>query len=154
MRSFWIVQIFFAKWGHGNDVSAVFSAVACLVPRCPKNNHSTLASAQSFAPWIRINRRDVTEKRTHGHDTSFAFWNLNKNLMKPQDLFDAYSHAVYWRIVLIQGYTGAEKNFARDNDKFKCRHMQAHAGTIKRGPWGSFRIDMVWFSRFLLMMSY
>jgi hypothetical protein len=42
--------------------------------------------------------------------------------MKPQDLFDAYSHAVYWRIVLIQGYTGAEKNFARDNDK--CRHMQ------------------------------
>ena len=119
-----------------------------------KNFHLTLASAQGFAPRIRINGRDVTEKRTHGHDTWFAFWNLNNNLMKPQDLFDAYSHAVYWRIVLIQGYTGAEKNFARDNDKFKCRHMQAHAGTIKRGPWGSFRIDMVWFSRFLLMMSY
>ena len=48
--------------------------------------------------------------------------------MKPQDLFDAYSHAVYWRIVLIQGYTGAEKNFARE------RQMQAHAPTIKRGP--------------------
>ena len=75
-----------------------------------------------FAPRIRINGRDVTEKRTHGHDTWFAFWNLNNNLMKPQELFDAYSHAVYWRIVLIQGYTGAEKNFARDNDK--CRHMQ------------------------------
>ena len=137
MRSFWIVQIF-AKWGHGNDVSAVFSAVACLVPRCPKNNHSTLASAQGFAPQIRIHGRDVTEKRTHGHDTSFAFWNLNKNPMKPQDLFDAYSHAVYWRIVLIQGYTGAEKNFARDNDKCKHMHLQSRGG--REDPLG-----LIWF---------
>ena len=142
LQSFWIVQNFVARWGHGNDVSAVFSAVACLVPRCPKNNHSTRASAQGFAPQIRIHGRDVTEKRTHGHDTSFAFWNLNKNVMKPQEssrslwclqpcglLADCsytgiyiYIHIYIYIYIHIYIYTGAEKNFARDNDK--CRHMQ------------------------------
>ena len=103
------------------------------VPRITIQIHSTRASAQGFAPRIRINSRDVTEKRTHGHDTSFAFWNLNKNLMTPQDLFDAYSHAVYWRIVLIHGYTGGREEFCK-----RQRQIQAHAGTMKRGPLGSF----------------
>ena len=130
MRSFWIVQIF-AKWGHGNDVSAVFSAVACLVPRCPKNNHSTLASAQGFAPQIRIHGRDVTEKRTHGHDTSFAFWNLNKNTSRSLWCLQPCG------LLADCSYTGIYRG--REEFCKRQRQMQAHAGTMKRGPLGSFR---------------
>ena len=128
------------------------------VPRITIQIHSTRASAQGFAPQIRIHGRDVTEKRTHGHDTSFAFWNLNKNVMKPQEssrslwclqpcglLADCSYTGIYIYIhiyihIYIYIYTYIYILY-RGREEFckRQRQMQAHAGTMKRGPLGSFR---------------
>ena len=55
--------------------------------------------------------------------------------MKSEDLFDAYHNEVYWRIVFIEGLKNS-----------KCerqRPIQAHAGTMKTGPLGSFGLVLL-----------